>query len=157
MTSVSLIAPYAPQPASSHAVDAGTAATQNVAPLKSSDTTSDPGLASDQSGQGAGNGTGTGGAQLTELMKRSREGMPVQRATSESIFEARSNSDPAKKFLERQAQRQANAKVAQAERLAERADAQAAEAKAEAEEAAKPEYVMPNPLPTAPILERDDA
>ncbi len=156
MTAVSLINPYAPQPASTMTADAGAAAIHVAAPIKPSDAPADTGLASDHSGQGAGNGTGTGGAQLAELLKRGRQDMQVQRATPESVVEAQSTGDPAAKFLERQARQQIDAKAAEEARLAERAADRAADAKAEAEKAAEPEYVMPNPLPTAPILQRDE-
>jgi hypothetical protein len=155
MTAVSLINPYAPQPVTGYSGEAGFAAVQTTLPVTSTGSAGNSGLASDQSGYGAGNGTGTGGAQLVALLERAREEMPPQRATPESIVEAQSESDPATEFLARQARKQIEAKAGEEARLAERAEARAAEAKAEAQKAAEPEYVMPNPLPTAPILERD--
>lgn len=112
-------------------------------------------MSSDQSGQGAGNGTGTGGAHLASLLKRGQQQTAVQRPTPESIVEAQSGSDAATKFLARQARQQIEAKAAAEARVAERAAARAAEARAEAIKAAQPEYVMPNPLPTAPILQTE--
>lgn len=155
MTAVSLISPYAPQPANTASPDQGTTAMQGITPLKPSDAPADTGLASDQSGEGAGNGTGTGGAQLAELLKRGRQEMQVQRASPESIVGAQSTSGPATEFLERQALQQAESNAADKARLAERAQDRAAAAKAEAEEAAKSDFVLPNPLPTAPILRRN--
>ena len=110
-------------------------------------------MASDHSGQGAGNGTGTGGAQLAALLKRGREEAPAEKPTSKSIVEAQSGSDPATEFLARQARQQIEAKAADATRESDRAAARAAEAQARADKAAKPGYAMPNPLPTAPILQ----
>lgn len=156
MTAVSLINPYAPQPAQGPAPETGFAAVQTTPPVKDSAASNLTGGSADQSGQGAGNGTGTGGAQLGTLLKRGRDGMSVQRPTPESVVEAQSGADPATEFLKRQAQQQIEAKAAEEARVADRAAARAAEAKAEAAKAAQPEYVMPNPLPTAPILQRDD-
>ncbi len=156
MTAVSLISPYAPQPAGS-AVDTAFAAAQNGLTIKPSDTSNTADLGSDRSGQGSSDGTGTGGAQLATLLKRGRAEMTVQRATSGSVIEAQSESDPATEFLERQAQRQTDAKAAEEARNELRAEQRSEEAKAEAEAMDAEAYVMPNPLPTAPILERDDA
>ncbi len=155
MTAVSLINPYAPAPASSAIAESGLPATQAASPIKSSASTGDAGLASDQSGQGAGNGTGTGGAHLASLLKRGREDLKVQHPTPKSIVEAQSSNDPASEFLERQAKRQIEAKASEEARVADQAIARAEAAKAEAEASALPEYVMPNPLPTAPILQRE--
>ena len=154
MTAVSLINPYAPQPAGAGSTEIGFAAVQTAQPVTGSNAAGNAGLASDQSGQGAGNGTGTGGAQLTALLKRGRDAMMPQRPTPESVVEAQSGSDPAAEFLARQARQQVEAKAAEEARLAARAAARAADAKAEADRAQLPQYVMPNPLPTAPILER---
>lgn len=156
MTAVSLINPYAPQPASGPPSDASFAAVQTATPVNSTSSSGDAGLSSDHSGHGAGNGTGTGGAQLSVLLKRGREEMPVQQPTPKSVVEAQSESDPATEFLERQARNQIEAKATEEARNAERAAARAADAKAEADRAAQPQYVMPNPLPTAPILQGDD-
>ncbi|WP_227271117.1 hypothetical protein [Roseobacter weihaiensis] len=156
MTAISLINPYAPQPAAGLSTDAGFAAAQTTVPVNVSTSSNMAGNASDQSGQGAGNGTGTGGAQLAALLKRGRDDMP-QQPTPKSVIEAQSGSHPATDFLARQAQQQIEAKAAEEARAAERAAARAAEAKADADKAAQPEYVMPNPLPTAPILQREDS
>jgi hypothetical protein len=155
MTAVSLISPYAPQPVGNASAEQALGGSQMTLPVADAGGARGSGLASDQSGQGAGNGTGTGGAQLTTLLRKGREGMPVQRPTPESVVEAQSESDPATEFLERQARQQAQAKAAEEERQARIAEARANEAKDEADRAAEPAYVMPNPLPTAPILERD--
>ncbi|MEM9575856.1 MAG: hypothetical protein AAF999_02455 [Pseudomonadota bacterium] len=152
MTAVSLINPYAPQPANTPAADANIPASHGAAPTNPSAAPTDAGVASDHSGQGAGNGTGTGGAQLAELLKRGRQDMQVQRATPESVVEAQSTGDPATRFLERQAREQADANAAEAARLAKRAAERAADAKAEAEKVAEPKFVMPDPLPTASFL-----
>jgi hypothetical protein len=157
MTAVSLISPYAPQPAGSPSMDATFSMAQASLPIKNTSASGDAGLASDQSGQGTGNGTGTGGAHLAVLLKRGRSEMPIQRPTPESVVEAQSGSDPATEFLKRQARQKIEAKASEEARAAERAAARAAEARIEADKAAEPEYVMPNPLPTAPILERDES
>ena len=154
MTAVSLISPYAPQPVGSASAEQALG-TQMTLPVKESGGARGSGLASDQSGQGSGNGTGTGGAQLGALLRKGRDSMPVQRPTPESVVEAQSDSDPATEFLARQARQQAQAKAAEEERQVKIAEARAQEAKDEAAKAAEPAYVMPNPLPTAPILERD--
>jgi hypothetical protein len=153
MTAVSLINPYAPQPASL-SVDVAQTGLPSYAlsPAKGAD---GAGLTSDQSGQGAGSGTGTGGAQLATLLKRGRMGMQVQRATPESVIEAQAERAGTTQFLEREAQRQNAAKAAEETLRVERAAKAAEDAKAEAAEAAEPEFEMPNPLPTAPILQRD--
>ena len=83
--------------------------------------------------------------------------MSVQQPTSKSVIEAQSDGDPAAEYLAQVARRDAEAKAAQDARIAEQAAAQAAIADAEAKKAAEPEYVMPNPLPTAPILRREDS
>lgn len=156
MSAVSLINPYAPQPVGTATAETAFAATQTAPPITASGSAGNSGLASDHSGQGAGNGTGTGGAHLAGLLKRARQDNVPQKATPESVVEAQSESDPATEFLARQARQQIEAKAAEEARIAERAAARAAEAKEAAEQAALPEYVMPNPLPTAPILKRDD-
>lgn len=155
MTAVSLINPYAPQPVGSHAGDAAAGSVQATPPVAASGASSGTGLASDQSGQGAGNGTGTGGAQLAALLKRGRDEMPVQRASHKSVVEAQSESDPATEFLARQVRAQLEARATEEARAAARAAERAAEARAEAIRAAEPKFEMPNPLPTAPILQRD--
>ena len=153
MTAVSLINPYAPQPAASISSDNNFAAVQITQPATSAKDSSTSGQSSDQSGQGAGNGTGTGGAQLATILKRVREETPVQKPTPESVVEAQSDSDPATEFLARQAQLKIQAQAAEEGRVAERLAQKAAETKEKTAKAAQPEYVMPNPLPTAPILQ----
>lgn len=153
MTAVSLIAPYAPQPATGIGADTGFSPAQTVMPLKPPSAGGGAGLASDQSGQGAGNGTGTGGAQLAALLKRARTEIPVDRPTASSVVEAQSKGDPATKFLERQARQNIEAKAADAARDALRAEMRAAAAKAEAAKAARPQFDLPAPIPTAPILQ----
>ncbi|MEE4188581.1 MAG: hypothetical protein V2I76_09080 [Roseobacter sp.] len=154
MTAVSLINPYAPQPATGAAPETAFSAVQTTQPMTNSMASGDAGLASDQSGQGAGNGTGTGGAQLGALLEQRRKDMALHRPTPESVVEAQSESDPATEFLARQAQQRIEAEASEQARAADRAAQRAADAKDAAAEAAQPEYVMPNPLPTAPILKR---
>ena len=157
MTAVSLVNPYAPQPVAPTATELGYAAPQTTAPTKDTGTGNSMGNASDQSGQGAGNGTGTGGSQLTMLLGRARNGNDVtQQPTPKSVVEAQSEAEPAREFLERQAQMRAEGQAAEQKRIAEQAAAKAAEAKAAAKKAAEPAFELPNPLPTAPILQRDD-
>lgn len=156
MTAVSLVSPYAPQPASVTS-DAALAGAQSNMAVKASDASNSANLGSDQSGQGAGDGTGTGGAQLAMLLERGRAEMTVQSATTGSVIKAQSDSDPATEFLERQAQRQTEARATEEARNTMRAEERATEAKADSEAALAEEYVMPNPLPTAPILETDEA
>lgn len=157
MTTVSLISPYAPQPVSGPGSDLAYSATHSALPVKSTSSSNNAGLASDQSGQGTGNGTGTGGAQLGELLRRGRDEISVQRPTPSSVVQAQSDSDPATEFLARKAREQIEAKAVAVDRAEARAEARASADKAEAAKAARPEYVMPNPLPTAPILQKDDA
>jgi hypothetical protein len=157
MTAVSLINPYAPQPASGLSAEAGYAVLQSALPIAQTAAGSGTNAGSDRSGNGTGNGTGTGGAQLAALLEKGREAMPPQRPTPRSVVEAQSESDPATEFLARQARKQIEARAAEEARAADRAAMRAAEAKAEADRAALPEYVMPNPLPTAPILQREDS
>ena len=156
MTAVSFINPYAPQPANGTFADNSFAAVQTTQPVAGTKTGGDAGLASDQSGQGAGNGTGTGGAQLSMLLKKGRGLATPQRPTPESVVEAQSGSDPATDFLAQQAQLKIDAKAAEDARAAKRMAQQAADKATEDAKAAQPEYVMPNPLPTAPILQRDE-
>jgi hypothetical protein len=155
MTAVSLINPYAPQPVAGSSGDTSVATAQATSPIAAPGATNNAGMTSDHSGQGAGNGTGTGGAQVAVLLERGREAMTVQRAAPRSVVEAQSKSDPATEFLERQARQELEARAAEQARLADQAAARAAEAKAEAAKAARPQYPMPDPLPTAPILQRD--
>ncbi|WP_300037057.1 hypothetical protein [uncultured Roseobacter sp.] len=155
MTAISLINPYAPQPVQGQGSDSAYALASSQ-PVSQSSAGREAGTSSDQSGYGAGNGTGTGGAQLEALLARGRDRMESTDATSESVVEAQAKADGATEFLERQARQQIEARAAEAARAADKAAARAAEAKAEADAAAEPEYVMPNPLPTAPILRSED-
>ena len=156
MTAISLTAPYAPQPSQNAPPDSGLPSTQTAAPTPEAKTGNLTGNASDQSGQGPGNGTGTGGAQIAALIKQSRIHIEVQRPTPRSVVEARSGTKPAADFLDRQEQQRITARAVAEARAADRAAVLAAEAKAEAAKAARPEVVMPNPMPTAPILRRDE-
>jgi len=156
MTSVSLINPYAPQPAVNTSGDTSLAAVQTAQPTTSTKNSNTAGQSSDQSGQGAGNGTGTGGAQLALLLKKGRSEASVQKATPESVVEAQSDSDPATEFLARQAKLKIEAQAAEEARAADRFAQKAADTKEEAAKADQPEYVMPNPLPTAPILQKNE-
>jgi len=157
MTAISFVAPYAPQPIQSAGADPTFAATQLTLPVSDAKKSTDAGLANDQSGQGAGNGTGTGGAHLVSLLNRGRDKAAIDRATPKSIVEAQSGNDPATEFLARQAQNKAEAEASRAAQEAQEAAVRAAQAKLEAAEAAKPEFKPPNPLPTAPILLDDGA
>lgn len=156
MTAISFVSPYAPQPISGVASEIGFAATQSTPAVNTTAKGQDAGTSSDQSGQGAGNGTGTGGAQVAALLKNGRNAMSPQQPTSKSVVEAQSSNIPAEEFLAQIAQQKANAEAAKDARAAEQAATQAEITKAEAKKAAEPEYEMPNPLPTAPILQRDD-
>ncbi|ABG30878.1 hypothetical protein RD1_1230 [Roseobacter denitrificans OCh 114] len=153
MTAVSLINPYAPQPAAGVNMDGNTFSGQATLPVSTTSNSADAGLASDQSGQGAGNGTGTGGAHLTSLLERARGEVQVQYPSPKSVVEAQSESDPATAFLAQKAEQMAQAAALDATRAEEQARA----AKEELAEQAKPEYKMPNPLPTAPILMEEEA
>lgn len=152
MTAISFIAPYAPQPISQAGSELNFAATQLTLPVSNAKKSADTGLSSDQSSQGAGNGTGTGGAQVVSLLNRGREQAAIERATPKSVVEAQSESDPATEFLVRQAQSRAEAEASRAAEEAKASADRAVQAEIEAAEAAKPEFKPPNPLPTAPIL-----
>lgn len=153
MTAISLISPYAPQPATGTGTDPAIPLVSVAAPVPSMSNSADAGLASDQSGQGSGNGTGTGGAYLDSLLKRGRDDMQIQQPSPKSVVEAQSNSDPATVFLAQQAEKAADAKATEAARAEE--DARAA--REVLKEAEKPEFKLPNPLPTAPILQREES
>ena len=155
MTAISLINPYAPQPAHPAGPDAGFATPHITPPVKETAAGRFADTASDHSGQGAGSGTGTGGAQLAALLKRGREVLAVQYPTPRSVVEAQSQAGPTTEFLERQARQRIAAKAADEARAAEQAATRAEQAEAEAAKAAEPQFVMPNPLPTAPILQTD--
>ena len=155
MTAVSLINPYAPQPAPGPGPE-GAGALASAQPVSQSGAGREAGTSSDQAGYGAGNSSGTGGAYLESLLARQRDENQTSDATPESVVEAQTSTDATAEFLERQARQQAEARAAEEARAADRAAARAAEAKEEAAAAAEPEYVMPNPLPTAPILQRDE-
>ncbi|MGA9253733.1 MAG: hypothetical protein WBV71_14955 [Roseobacter sp.] len=156
MTAVSLLNPYAPQPAANFSSDGNLATVQTTPPTTTAKNSGDAGQPSDQSGQGAGNGTGTGGAQLAALLKKGHGEMPMQKPTPESVVKAQSESDPATEFLARQADLKTKAQAAEATRTAERLAQKEVEIKEKAAQAAQPEYVMPNPLPTAPILQEKE-
>ena len=156
MSAVSLINPYAPQPVAPSANDTSVAAIQSTLPPKDAATGDNMGSASNQSGDGAGNGTGTGGAQLSLLLTRARGQFDFQQPTPKSVIEAQSEADPATEFLERQARLRAEKVAAERQRELDIAAAKAEEAKARFAQTAQPEFEMPNPLPTAPILQRDE-
>lgn len=153
MSAISLISPYAPQPvpATQEGQDAGLAVSKPVSDAKSGGSTN---MTSDHSGQGAGNGTGTGGAQIAALLKRGRVAMLPVEAAPKSIVDAQAQSGPTAEYLAQQAELKAESKELQAAREADRMAERAAEAAMRrAEERAQ---AMPDPLPTAPILKRDD-
>lgn len=154
MTAISLLNPYAPQPVGA-APEANVTAGQANLPVQNATKSGSAGLSSDQSGQGTGSGTGTGGAQLMALLRSARSDMMLQKPTPKSIIEAQSKSDPTTAFLARQAQLRAEGEAIEEKRVADQAEAREQAAKAEARKAAEPVFEMPNPLPTAPILERD--
>lgn len=156
MTAVSLINPYAPQPASAGPAGIALTPMQSTAPVTVSINSGNAGTASDQSGQGAGNGTGTGGAQLEALLKRGRSSFEFPSATSKSVVEAQSNSDPATEYLARQARLRAEAQATRDQTAADAEMAKEEKAQEDADKAALPEFRMPNPLPTAPILQQED-
>jgi len=153
MTAISLINPYAPQPAGFSPTENGLAPVQKTQPATDPQSSNDTGQSSGQSGQGAGNSTGTGGALLGVMLKNGRETLTTQRPTPKSVVEAQSEGDPATEYLARQAQLKAEAQAAAAARTADRMAQDAVQAKQDAAEAAEPDFEMPNPLPTAPILQ----
>ncbi|MFK7871267.1 MAG: hypothetical protein AB8B58_18765 [Roseobacter sp.] len=177
MTAITLVSPLAPQPAL--ATGPETFNPGLVQALPASDTSNmskDAGTASDQSGQGAGNGAGTGGAQVAIMLKRARAAINPQDATRQSVVEAQAEAekptadapppqmerasgdaqaDLTAAFLQRQERQRVEARAAEEARAADVAMARAEAAQQAAEEAAQPQYVMPNPLPTAPILQSD--
>ena len=155
MTAISYLNPYAPQPASTMPEASITSGRATLPPVGAGAPGGNPGHATDHSGYGAGNGTGTGGAHLDALLKRTRSHDGSQKPTPKSVIEAQLERDPATEFLARQARLKAEGDAAEKTRIDERAAARAAQAEAAAEKAAEPEYQMPNPLPTAPILKRE--
>ncbi len=157
MSAISFNAPYAPQPVAPAQTDAQNAALTALAPLAKSASGNGANMASDHSGQGAGNGTGTGGAHLAALLKRGRAGVMVTDASPKSVIEARAESKMPDAFLEQQARLRAESTAFQEARDAERAAKRAAAAAEAAAEAAEPKIDPPNPLPTAPILQSGDA
>lgn len=156
MTAISFIAPYAPQPVAPASAEPKFAASSLTVPVSDTKPGGDAGLASDQSGQGAGNGTGTGGAQLAVLLNRNRADPTIERAAPRSVVEAQSDSDPATEFLARQAQARNDAKAQRAELDLRRAEERAAREDKENAEQLRPEFKPPNPIPTAPILQNED-
>ncbi|MBW4709789.1 hypothetical protein KX928_18530 [Roseobacter sp. YSTF-M11] len=155
MSAISFIAPYAPQPVAPSQGDPQVAGLQASQPLANTSSGSNAGSTSDHSGQGAGDGTGTGGAQLATLLKRGRVAMLPVEASSKSVIDAQTR--PTIDYLAQQAQLRAESAAIQEARAAARAQERAEAMAQAAADAAKPEYDLPNPLPTAPILERDDA
>jgi conjugal transfer/entry exclusion protein len=151
MTAVSLINPYAPQPAVGAGADHNLTAAQAVAPAKTSRPGNNAGNASSQSGHGAGNGTGTGGAQLVGMIEKNRSNMAPQEASLKSVVEAQSATGITNAFFEQQVRQKLEATAAEADRI----ETEAEEARVAEAEAARPEFDPPNPLPTAPILERE--
>lgn len=157
MSSISFNAPYAPQPVAPAQNDAVVAGAQAGQPIANSASSSGANMASDHSGQGAGNGTGTGGAHLESLLKRGRVAMPPVEASPKSVIDAQTDKSTANAYLIQQAQLRAESKALQEARDIERAAERAAASAEAAAKAAEPEYELPNPLPTAPILQSDDA
>jgi len=153
MTAVTMINPFAPQPVQQAGPEAQPATQVQALPASdTSNTSQDAGTASDQSGAGAGNGTGTGGAQIGLMLNAKRAEMSPQDATPKSVVEAQSEADPAAQFLERKSRQRADAAAAAEQRAAESALAQAEAARQEAARAVQ-KASMPDPLPTAPILQ----
>ena len=154
MTSVSLIAPYAPQPATTTGAHA-MAGTPALTPAISS-TASNPrsGHTSDHSGHGTGNSTGTGSAITRSLLDRARHLYGPNKATSESVVEAQAKAGETAHFLaQQQAEKNRNRAAAAALDTAQKAIMEA-RIRAEAEAQIKAEnFKMPDPLPTAPILQ----
>ncbi|WP_298919469.1 hypothetical protein [uncultured Roseobacter sp.] len=153
MSAISFIAPYAPQPVAPSQGDPQVAGVQPGQPMANTSTNNNANTASDHSGQGAGDGTGTGGAQLATLLKRGRVAMLPVDATSKSVVEAQTG--PTTDYLAQQAQLRAESAALQEAQDAERAKARAEATAQAAAEAAEPEFELPNPLPTAPILASD--
>lgn len=156
MSAISFNAPYAPQPVAPAQNDSLVAGGQTGQPVANSASSGGANMASDHSGQGAGNGTGTGGAHLASLLKRGRVAMPPVEAAPKSVIDAQTEGSVGIDFLVQQAQLRAESKALQEARDTERAADRAAAAAEAAAKAAEPEYELPNPLPTAPILQRDD-
>lgn len=156
MTSISMIAPYAPQPAVWSGPEALANSAQIMQPLVRTASSGGAGTASDQSGAGAGNGTGTGGALTETLLRRSRDITRPAGATSRSVVEAQSKSDETAAFLADQQARKIEARIEADARLDAAERSRETQEKAEADAALKAEtFEMPNPLPTAPILQDD--
>ncbi|WP_159977594.1 hypothetical protein [Roseobacter cerasinus] len=157
MSAISFNAPYAPQPVAPAQHDAQNAAFLGRVAETKKTSGENANMSSDHSGQGARDRTGTGGTHLAALLERGRVAMPPVGASPKSVVEAQTKNKVPDAFLDQQAKIRAESKALQeaqdAERAAERAAA-AAEAAAEAQE---PEVDLPNPLPTAPILQSDDA
>lgn len=152
MSAISFNAPYAPQPVAPAQNDASFAGAQAGQPVANSASSGGANMASDHSGQGAGNGTGTGGAHLDALLKRGRVAMLPVEAAPKSVIDAQTEQSTEDAYLAQQAQLRAESKA-----LQEARDAKAAADRAAAKaEAAEPEFDLPNPLPTAPILKRGD-
>ncbi|WP_187428987.1 hypothetical protein ROLI_035750 [Roseobacter fucihabitans] len=156
MSAITFNAPYAPQPVAPALGDAQGAGAQSTQPIARSASSSGANLSSDHSGQGASNGTGTGGAQVAALLKRGRVAMLPTQAAPKSVIEAQTKEAPTAEFLQRQVQLRAESAALQEARAADRASDRAAAAAEAAAKAAEPAFKLPNPLPTAPILTRSE-
>lgn len=157
MSAISFNAPYAPQPVAPAQADTQAAGSLAGQPIAQSASGSGANMASDHSGQGASDGTGTGGSQLTALLKKGRAAMLPVEAEPQSVIEAQAKESLSAEYLQRQAQLRAESSALQDARDADKAADRAAAAAEAAKKAAEPEFNLPNPLPTAPILEGSDA
>ena len=154
MTSVSLIAPYAPQPATTPGANDLAGALALTPAISSTASNPRSGHTSDHSGHGTGNGTGTGGAMTGSLLDRVRHPYGPNLATPESVFEAQAKAGETAQFLaQQQAEKNRDRAAAAALDTAQKAVTEARR-RAEAEDQIKAEnFKMPDPLPTAPILQ----
>ncbi|MDW3223060.1 MAG: hypothetical protein R8G34_09290 [Paracoccaceae bacterium] len=157
MSAISFNAPYAPQPVATAQADPQVAGSQASQPIAQSASGNASNMTSDHSGQGAGNGTGTGGGHLAALLKQGRAAMLPVEAAPKSVIEAQAKEGPSAEFLQRQAQLRAESSALQEARAADKAADRAAAAAEAARKAAEPQFNLPNPLPTAPILEANNA
>lgn len=157
MSAISFNAPYAPQPVAPAQYDAQNAALQGGVAAAKKTSGENANMSSDHSGQGARDRTGAGGTHLAALLKRGRVAMPPVDASPKSVVEAQTGNKVPDAFLEQQAKLRAESKALQQAKDAERAVERAAAAAEAAAEAQEPEVDLPNPLPTAPILQEDDA
>jgi hypothetical protein len=157
MTSVSFIAPYAPQPAASALSAPVVASSVTVQAMPRSSPNNSDGKSTDHSGSGAGNGTGTGGALTGTLLERRRQ-IVTTGASPKSIVEAQTKASETAAFLAGKQEEQAQIRgAAQAEAL-KRAETDKAQKRAEDLALQRADqYRMPNPLPTAPILQEEQS